>query len=189
MPTVGRTLLTALAVGIGALSLVAAGCGGDDSSTDSATGSAPAEWADGFCTAVSTWTDELQAIGDSIADPSSLNVDALEQAVEDLGTATDTFVDDVRDLGAPDTESGEAVQDSLDSLADTLETEQGDIETAIDDASGLTELAGAIATIGTSLSAMGTAFQNTLQALEDADASGELETALQESSACDEIAS
>jgi hypothetical protein len=36
---------------------------------------------------------------------------------------------------------------------------------------------------------MGTAFQNTLQALEDADASGELETALQESSACDEIAS
>jgi ABC-type transporter Mla subunit MlaD len=180
----------AFAAAIGTLALVAAGCGGDDeSSAGSTTGSAPAEWADGFCTAVSAWTDELQTIGSSIDDPSSLNEDALRQAADDLGAATDNFVEDVRGLGAPDTESGQAVQDSLDTLADTLDTEKADIETAVDDASGITGLATAISAIGTSLTAMGTAFQNTLQAIEDADASGELETALKDSSACDTITS
>lgn len=176
-------LTSALMVCVASLAVLAASCGGDDESSASPT----AEWATGFCTAVSAWTDELQQIGDEIDDPSSLSVDALEQAVADVGAATDDFVEDVRGLGAPDTESGQAVQDSLDSLADTLEAEKADIEEAIADASGLTGIASAITSIGTSLTAMGTAFQETLGAIEDADASGELETALEDSEACDEI--
>jgi hypothetical protein len=183
-------LVLTLVAGVATLALVAAGCGGDDSSSDgSTTTAAPDEWADGFCTAVSTWTDELQQIGDSIKNPSSLDADTLKQAAEDVNTATDDFVDDVRGLGAPDTESGQAVQDSLDSLADTLESEKNDIEQAVDDISSISGLASALTAIGTSLTAMGTAFQQSLDAIDSADVGDELQTALEDSSACDEIVS
>ena len=165
---------------------LAAGCGGDDASSGQ---TAADQWAEGFCTAISTWTDELQRIGDSAGDPSSLDVDSLKQAAEDVGTATDSFVDELRQLGAPDTESGQAVEDSLESLADTLESEQTDIEQAVDDVTGLTGVPTAIAALGTSLTAMGTALQETLDAVESADAGNELETALEDSIVCDEISS
>lgn len=164
--------------------LAAAGCGGDD---ESGSASGADEWAAGFCTAVTTWTDDLQTIGDEVTNPSSLNVDALKDSAGGVSSATDMFVEDVRALGAPDTESGEEVRNSLDTLSDTLEAEKADIEQAVDGVSGLADLPSAVSAIGTSLSAMSTAFQTALEAIENADVSGELETALQDSDSCAEI--
>jgi hypothetical protein len=178
-----RPTLAALAVLAASLALVATGCGGDDSSE----GNATAEWAEGFCTAVSAWSDEVERLGDEVGDPSSLSADEIEQAVDDLATATETFVDDVRALGAPDTASGQEVEDSLDALADTLEEERNDIREAVDGVSGLGDVATAISAIGTSLTAMADAFGDALQALEDADVDGELERALEDTPECDQI--
>ena len=59
----------AVLVLLASLALVAAGCGGDDEPT-----AAPVdEWADGFCTAISTWTDELEQIRDRFDDLSWLD--------------------------------------------------------------------------------------------------------------------
>ena len=66
------------------LALLAAGCGGDDDSSSEATSaSPPEEWADGFCSAMTTWTDDLQAAAEPLGDLSSLSEDGIQQAADD----------------------------------------------------------------------------------------------------------
>jgi hypothetical protein len=174
----------ALAVCLASLALVAAGCGGGGGDAASAEA-----WADDFCTAVTDWTDELEQLGEELGDVSSLTADSIRQAAEDANTATDDFVERLRDLGAPDTESGDEVESEMNELGDELEAQRDAIQQAVEDAEGLGGAAEAVGKIGTSLAAMGTAIQEALQAVEEADVGGELETALEESEACDEITS
>jgi hypothetical protein len=177
-------------IGISVLALSAAGCGGSDESSTETTGVTPAsEWADGFCTAITTWTDALQGVSDQFTDLSSFSEESLQSAAEDLQSATETLVEDLRGLGAPDTESGQEVEDSLDELSTTLETELDAIQTTVDETSGITELPGAAQDVLGSLSAMGTAFSSTMSTLESADVKNELQDALEASPACDDLTS
>ena len=110
------TLIAALIVS--ALALVAAGCGGgDDESSDAV---AADQWADEFCAAVSSWKDHLQEIRDRFTDLSSLNEDTLNEAADDAESATDDFVDELKDIGRPDTASGQEIEDSIQTLEDTV---------------------------------------------------------------------
>lgn len=176
----GRNALAALAVVLSALVLVAAGCGGDDEETSSA-----AAWAEDFCTSVTEWQDEIERIGDELLE--SPSTEALEDASQEASDVTDAFIEEVRELGGPETESGEEVEDSVEELADIVDEEKAEIEAAVEDAEGLTGAAGAVSEIGASISTMATALQTTLQAIEDGDASGELEAAFDETPACDEL--
>jgi methyl-accepting chemotaxis protein len=173
--------LLGLAVCLALLALVAAGCGGDDGG-----GSAEA-WADDFCTAVTDWTDELEQLGEELGDVSSLTAESIRQAAEDANTATDDFVQRLRDLGAPDTESGDEVESELNELADEVEAQRDEIQEAVEDVEGLGGAAEAIGEIGTALATMGTAIQEALEAVEEADVGGELKAAFENSDACDEI--
>lgn len=178
------TIRIALSAAVAALALVAAGCGGSDSDEDPT-----AAWAAGFCSAITNWTDELQTITSEFSDPSNLSQDGLESAAEDVRSATDQLVDDLEDLGAPDTESGEEVRSSLDSLSSTLEAESGEIGDTVDGVSSIADIPGAVSTITASLSAMGTAFSETFQTIENADANNELQNALEDSPECADISS
>lgn len=177
----GRHGLVALALVVVSVALVAAGCGGDDGDEASTT----AAWAEDFCTAVSSWTDELEQIGDNLTGTAS--VEELEDAANEASDATDAFVEEVRDLGAPETQSGDEIESSLETFADSVEAERTEIEEAVDDADGLIGAAGAVAAIGNSLAAMATAFQTTIESFESEDVGGELEAAFEETPACDEI--
>ena len=168
-----------------ALAGVAAGCGGDDDSESDPT----AAWADGFCSAVTDWTDELQTITSQFSDTSNLSEDGLQSAATDVQSATQTLVDELRDLGAPETDSGEEVKSALATLSTTLENESSTIEDTANGVSSITELPGAITKISSSLSALGTAFSQTLKTIENADASGELRSALEDSPECADISS
>jgi prophage DNA circulation protein len=168
-----------------ALAGVAAGCGGDDETESDPT----AAWADGFCSAVTDWTDELQTITSQFSDTSNLSEEGLQSAATDVQSATQTLVDTLRDLGAPETDSGEEVKDALDTLSTTLEDESSAIEDTANGVSSITELPSAITKISSSLSALGTAFSQTLQTIENADASGELRSALEDSTECADISS
>jgi len=168
-----------------ALAGVAAGCGGDDESESDPT----AVWADGFCSAVTDWTDDLQTITSQFSDTSNLSEDGLRSAATDVQSATQTLVDELRDLGAPETDSGEEVKNALDTLSTTLEDESSAIEDTANGVSSITELPSAITKISSSLSALGTAFSQTLQTIENADASGELRSALEDSPECADISS
>jgi hypothetical protein len=171
--------LLALAACVASLALVAAGCGGDDeaSSTD--------EWAEELCTLAQDWMDELDRIGDELG--GDLSRDALESAADDANAVTDEFIEGLRDLGGPDTESGDAVEEEVDELADVVEEERDEIRESVEGAEGLTEIGAALGTIGASIAAMGTAVEETLRTLDDADPSGEVRTALENAESCDQL--
>jgi hypothetical protein len=168
-----------------ALAGVAAGCGGSsDEQTDPT-----AAWASGFCSAVTTWTDDLRSITQQFTDTSNLSQDGLASAAEDARTSADQLVSSLKDLGAPDTDSGQEVKSALDTLSTTLDAETAQIQETAQGVTGVTDLPSALTKISTSLSALGTAFSDTLQTIETADTKGELKTALEDSPDCADISS
>jgi hypothetical protein len=175
--------LLALALLVG----VAASCGGDDEAEENPT----AAWAGGFCNAVTSWQDELESIASRFSDASDLSPEGLQSAAEDARSATDALVDDLRELGRPETDSGDEVQSAVDGLSTTIESEAAKIEETANGVSGLTDLPGAITMISTSVSTMLTALSDTVTTIRgsDVDVEGELEAAFEDSPECDEISS
>jgi methyl-accepting chemotaxis protein len=174
----------ALAGAILVLVGVVAGCGGDDEGDDTT-----AAWASSFCSAITGWTDDLEGVTSEFSDASNLSEEGLQSAAEDVRTATQQLVDELRDLGRPPTESGEQIETALDGLSSTLETQTAEIEEAAEGVSNLTDLPDAITTISTALSAMATSFSNALTTIQDADAGEELQNALEDSPECADITS
>lgn len=170
-----------------AVGFLATGCGsGGSSSTTTTTGAtAAADWADGFCTAVTSWEDELNTIGKDLR--SSPSKDGLQQAADGVKSANQKLSDDLKALGTPDTESGQQVKQSVDDLSTTLNNELTTIEDAAKNASGISGLASAASTIGTSLKTMGTAVSSTLTTIDNADATGEMKTAFDQASSCSDL--
>ena len=166
------------------LAVAATGCGGSDTEEDPT-----AAWASGFCSAITSWTDDLQNVTSEFSDTSNLSEDGLQSAANDVRDSTQQLVDDLKSLGRPETDSGQEVQDAVDGLSTTLDNETAKIEDTANGVSGITGLPSAIATISTSLSAMATAFSDTLQTIQDADVNGELQSALEDSPDCAGITS
>jgi methyl-accepting chemotaxis protein len=144
-------------------------------------------WASDFCGAVTSWTDELQSITSEFSDTSNLSTEGLQSAADDVESATQSLIDELRALGAPPTDSGDDVKSALDDLSSTLENETSSIEETAQGVSGLTGIANAISSISTSLAAMATSFSTALTTIEDADAGGELQSALEDSPECADI--
>lgn len=187
-----RRVRRALGVGfVLFLLVVAAGCGGsgDESSSDEAdTAAEAASWADSFCTSIADWRDALEQIGSEIAsDPTSISRDTLEQGANDARDATEQLIDDLRELGAPDTEAGQAAEDAIEELGDTLEQELDEARAAVEDASGIGGVLSAVPTVMASFTAAGDAIESTLDEVRDLDAGGELEDALRDSDVCQEL--
>jgi hypothetical protein len=170
--------IASMAAVVAAASLVA-GCGSDD--TPSTT-----EWAGDVCTAVSTWADSLTQTASSLQG-GNISEDSLRNAADEAKSATDTLVDDLKGLGAPDTEAGSEAKDSIDKLADGLEQQADTIESAADDVSGVSGVLGAISTVTGALGAMGTEVSSTFAQLQQLDAAGELKQAFQDSSSCQDL--
>ena len=175
----GKGLWLTLSALVVVLAITAAGCGGSDKEEDPT-----AAWASGFCSAITSWTDDLKDVTSQFSDTSNLNQDGLQSAANDVRDSTQQLVDDLKSLGRPDTDSGQEVQDAVDGLSTTLDNETAKIEDTANGVSGITGLPSAIATISTSLSAMATAFSDTLQTIQNADVNGELQTALEDSPEC-----
>lgn len=168
-----RSLLASFAAG---LALLAASCGGSDET------SGTTDWANGVCSAISTWTSTIQTAAQSVQ--SNPTKEGLQSAADDAEQATKTFVADLRELGKPDTDAGEQAKSSLDALADELETSADEISSAVDSSAGALA---AISTVTATLTAMGDQISSTFQQLEQLDASGELETAFEQADSCDEL--
>lgn len=174
--------LVALVACIASLTIAAAGCGGDDEESSSADA-----WAEEFCTTVQSWVDDLEQVRDELGDVSSLTSESIEQAAEDADAVTEDFLQELRDLGGPDTPSGDAIEQEVEELSDTVESEREDIREAVDDISGLGGIAQAVGAVGASVAEMSAALQQALEAIDEADVDGEVRTALDESPACDEL--
>lgn len=176
---------TALVLSVLALAIAAAGCGGGDDK--SSTADPAATWAASFCGAITDWKTQLDDIGSRFSDASNFSQEAIQTSAEDAQSATQSLVDDLRDLGGPDTASRQQVEDAVDGLSTTLDDESAKIQETADGIGGLTGLPSAIATITASLSAMAAAFSQTYDTVREADADGELRTAFDENPTCTDL--
>ena len=162
---------------------VAAGCGGGGGNGGSTSAT---EWADGLCSAITTWTSAISSATSSLQGEGASR-EGLKDAADEVESATETFVDDVKGLGTPDTEAGQKAKESLDQLADTVTEEVGKIKSAADDVSGASGVVAAASTISATLSTIGQQLASTFQELEQLDAKGELERAFEDAEACDAL--
>ena len=173
-----RILIAAVVAGA---ALLAAGCGGSsDSSSDT---SPTATWADGLCTAITTWTSSISSIGESLKG-GDLSKDSLNSAVDDAKSATETFTSDLDGLGKPDTQAGQQAKDAVDQLSTDLKAGVTTIQDALDGASGISGIIAAAPVIVTTLGTMGTQTSSTISSLQSLDAKGELETAFKDAPSC-----
>jgi methyl-accepting chemotaxis protein len=161
-----------------------AGCGGGDGDG----GSSTTDWANGVCEAISAWGDSVTKTGEELRSGAT-KADDLRDAVDDIQKATETFVDDLRKLGKPDTEAGEKVQESLEQLADNVDENVSKMQDAVKDVEGVNGLVAAATAVSATLSTMGQQLSSTFAELEQADVEGELDQAFRDADACDELRS
>ena len=172
-----------IAVAVALLAALAAGCGSSASSDTTPT----SEWADGFCSAITTWTTSLTTITDTIKQ-GGLSKDSLSSAIDDASTSTDTFTSSLQDLGKPDTDAGQQAKDSVDQLATDINDDMQTIQDAVANASGASGLLSAVSTISTTLKTAGQQVSSTFESFQSLDAKGELETAFKAAPSCKDLA-
>lgn len=162
------------------LALVAAGCGGDDEVP------AATQWAGDLCAAVTTLRDSITATAETLTENPTR--EGFESAAEDARSATETFIDTVRGLGAPETESGDEAQEAVESLADTLESDAARIEETLEDLSGAEGVLGAISSVATIVASMASTVSSSLDEVRSlGDVDNELEQAFRDAEACDDV--
>lgn len=115
---------------VAALAVAAAGCGGDDEASAEA-------WADDVCTELDTWADSIAtAISGVMSQGLGVTRNDLSVAANQASRATSQLVDDLREIGPPDTESGEQAQEELQRLGDSLEQHADTARERVEGASG-----------------------------------------------------
>ena len=176
---IGRRLLL-VAVPALAAALLAAGCGGGDDETGAEA------WANDLCTSVTTWTDQVETSVNSLSG-GNLSRNTLSAAVEDVGDATDTFESDIEGLGPPDTDAGEEAQEAVSTLSTQLQDGIDQIQTAFEGASTVTQVLNAASVATSTVATMWGQVTTTFTTLEGLDAEGELRSALEDSSECQDI--
>ncbi len=174
-----RALVAATVV---AAALLAAGCGSSGSDT-----TPTATWADGLCSAITTWTSSIKAIADTVKG-GDLSKDTLTSAVDQAKSATKTFTDDLDNLGKPDTQAGQQAKDSVDQLSTDLNADMTKVQDAVDGASGVSGVISAVSVISSTLVTAGNQVSSTVSGLQGLDAKGELESAFKQSSSCTALA-
>lgn len=181
--TRARPLRLALLLPLIALAVLAASCGGKSSDTTPAS-----QWADDLCSAINTWTGSLQSAADSLKG-GNISKDSVSNAVDDVKSATNTLVDDVKGLGTPDTESGQKAKETVDNLSDQLNDDSKKIQDAIDNASGGSGVLNAVSVVSSTLVTMGNQVSSTFADLKNIDAKGELENAFKQADSCQSLTS
>lgn len=178
--------LALAAVGAAALVAAAAGCGGGGGTTTAAASTA-VEWADGVCTAVTTWQSSMQSIASGVkANPSK---SALTSSVGQAETATKTLATTLKQLGAPQTSAGEQAHESVLQLQRQLTTGWQTIHSALEGASATGGAVAAAATVGTTLATLGQNVSSTVTTLKGLDVKGELGQAFQNADSCTALTS
>ncbi len=157
-------------------SCVAAGCGGEDESSSEA-------WANDFCSAAADWRSSLEEIVSQFQSPSDLNEDSIQGAVDEGLEATESFVDEVEDLGAPETEAGQEVADIVDSMTSSIQTTADGLRSTFEGADSLQDLIAQAGTAAAQVGQLEQELQGSLDQLEQVE-TGELGQELESNEDC-----
>jgi hypothetical protein len=179
---------SACVVAVVALATLAVGCGGKNSrssqSTSAASTSAP-DWANGLCSAVSTWSTSVQTTTTSLK--GNVTEDSLKSASAGVTKATDEFVNDLKGLGTPDTDSGKKAKETLDTLAGQLKTNVQTIDKAVKEVSGTSSALTAVSTVSSTLVTVGDQVTTAFTSIQQLDTKGELDQAFRNSEECKKL--
>lgn len=169
--------VTVAAVAVAA-ALLAAGCGGSSTKTSSTV-----DWANSVCSATTTWTGTLQDTASSLKD-GPYTGEALQNAADQLQTATQTYLDDLKGLGAPDTQAGQDAKAAVDQLQSELQSGADTMRKATENVSGTSDVLNAVSVVTGTLSTMANEVDATIAKLQQLDPEGELQQAFSQADAC-----
>jgi hypothetical protein len=170
-----RNALLFLALGA-VLVLGASACGGSDDSSSSA--SPTVTWADGVCSALSTYKTSLKAAGSTLKS-GAVSTEGFETMVESVKDATTTFQDDLQQLDQPQTQAAQTVSQTLTDLSSALSTDADAIRDS--GADGLLEH---VSVVSTTLLSAQDQVKAAVDQLKAADAKGEVSAAFSQAPAC-----
>lgn len=161
---------------------LAAGCG----SSKSAAPATPSDWANGVCSAISTWKSSLTAAAEPLTS-GNISKSSLQSAADQATSATEKLTSSLKGLGKPNTQAAQQAKDSIDKLSSELKTDVDSIKSAFRGASGLSGVVAAVTTAATTLQTMQTQVSSTFTSLKQLDPKGELTTAFQQASSCKQL--
>jgi hypothetical protein len=171
-------------VGLIAVLALSTGCGGSDADEQSATEA----WADDVCSTVSDWTGAVKDAQATLSDPANLSADDARGALEGVSSATTAFINDLKAMGPPDTEAGEAAAAQLSTLSDQLQQQADVVTRALNQPSAnLQELLAQVTTVSGALSQMVNNAVTAVENIRQLDGADELESAFQDSQTCKEL--
>lgn len=150
------------------------------------------EWAGSVCASLTDWRESIVALTDVSGE---LSREALQQKFDDARQATDELVSELRDVGRPDLDAGDEVQQQLESTVDGLESEfeslKSDAESALGSADSPAELVQALAVLVPKFQALLTGASQAANEVQGADvtadARAELEQAFADAEPCQEL--
>jgi uncharacterized protein YoxC len=173
---------SACVIAVVALATLAAGCGGKSSSSQS---TSAADWANGLCSALSTWSTSVRTQTTSLK--GNVTESSLKSASGEVTKATDELESDLKGLGTPDTESGKKANETLDTLTGQLKTDAQTIDKAVKEVSGTSSALQAVSTISSTLVTVGDQVTTAFTSIQQLDAKGELDKAFRNSEECKKL--
>ncbi len=131
----------ALVLLVAVLTLVIVGCGSSSSSDTKANET----YANGVCTAIGTWEQQVKAIATDFS--GGISKASLETKLTQVEDATKTLVTQVKAVPPPNTSQGQATKQQLDQLSADITTTTSAAKSAIDQLQGNASVEAVTATV------------------------------------------
>ena len=177
-----RTLASLLAL-VGAVALVAAGCGGK-----SADQKANEAYANSVCSAIADWETQVKSIATDLS--AGISESSLQSKVTQVESETKGLVTDIKAVPPPNTSDGQAAKQQLDQLSTDLTTTVTSTKTTVAGLQGyasVSSVAAAVATVAPQVKSLTTTAQSTISRLQSA--KGSLSDAFQSTDSCKSLGS
>ncbi|MGZ4333371.1 MAG: hypothetical protein ACXVRJ_03770 [Gaiellaceae bacterium] len=173
-----KLLSMLLAVG---LAVVVAGCGSGRSDTK-----ANEAFAEGVCTALDTWTSEINSLTAGVG--SGISKSSLQKKLTQFQTATKNLVSEIKAVPAPNTSEGKDAKKKVDGLVTqvqaTTAAAQAELAKLPSNAS-LAQIVSSLSTLAPQLTALATGAQSTVSSLQQA--GGSLAKAFESARGCSKL--
>jgi hypothetical protein len=162
------------------LSAASSGCG-SSSKPESA-----ADWADGLCSSVVTWTDSVKAAGSKISS-GRVSKASLQDAVSEVSAADSKLRDDLSALGKPPTTGADEARSTMSQLWESLKADAGKIDDAVKGVSTASAVPGAVSAITGTVTSMSADLSSASQQLKELAADDPWKKAFSESKSCQSL--
>lgn len=150
------------------------------------------EWADSVCTSLSDWRESIASLH---AEGEPVTADSLRDKLGDASDATSDLVTQLRDLGPPDLESSEELEQQLDASVDELESSFDSVKDGAEEVADAPagEFIQQLAALEPDFAALQTAISGTVTTLQNADVAEsskvELQQAFADAPSCESLRS